>query len=269
MSAITSYINKFAESIKEALPTVAKYTLGLFNLFLLHVYDGKKITNSDVVVVLIAKDDHNGSLSIPRFPTIFRLHNQSHSKIIYKEMGSIDDVNAAITQVKDQNNRIKGLWINAHGAPQGIFLGKEIANYNHIVMNYNKKVDGKSIGSGNAKKLAAGLKKLENDCVIILDSCSTGKLDGHGNPSIAQTIAKLAPHRKVYAPNRPCAVLGTHLGWQDKDLTVRFKAPIKSTQTGMCGKLLNLFYICLFAYSNGHFGDDTTMIAKRVNNSWC
>lgn len=251
MQAITN-ATRAPNPVEKAIPLFMKYTFGLFSLWLHKVWHGRDVSDSNIVLVLTAKKDHNGALSIPDFGTTIKLHSQKNMKIVYRKVGSIEDCNRAIVEMKSRNNRIKGLWLNAHGDPRGFDLGKPRSNMNHMVLNYRH--------FGNAQILQ--LAHLEPDAAIILRSCSTGHVDQKGASCVAQTIATLAPNRKVFAPITDINGVSTHFTWKKGSLCVKFTTPKKSQAKGFLRKIANFINNALFVYSSGHFGKNDTAVFK-------
>lgn len=171
--------------------------------------NNQDVVNSDVVLVGTAKYDHNGAFSFQNSGQISKtLYNQDHTKIVERSISSIEELDTFLTQMKTQNNRIKGLIIRAHGSPDTC----DLDNSECISTNVGRNID----------KLHAPLQKLEKDATIILISCSTGKpIDGRLN--MAGTIANLAPGRIVMAPKTIANINEVDFQWKDKKLHAVFK----------------------------------------------
>ena len=95
--------------------------------------DGKNVKSSNVVMVVIAKHDFNGALSVP---SLFEIKNffKRDIKLVYKTVETLEEINDFSKELKERNNTIKGLWIKAHGNPETIRFGsdsKEDSN-NHV-----------------------------------------------------------------------------------------------------------------------------------------
>ncbi|QLH37468.1 MAG: DUF4347 domain-containing protein [Parachlamydiaceae bacterium] len=87
-------------------------------------------------------------------------------------MSNLKDIQDQIDKVQKQNNKIKAIWIRAHGSPTSLCLDKN--SYLNL---------------SNISQLSPSLNKMEPEGSIILDSCSTGREKNFLN--IAQAIAFL------------------------------------------------------------------------------
>lgn len=231
---------------------------------LLHkMYDARNVHNSDVVLVLTAKHDDNGSLSFIKPVTAFRLHNQKHTKIVYKTVSSLGDIQSAIETMKTQNNRLKGLWIHAHGSTTGFQLGEDLHDPNSEIRNSDSIDSRYHVHLENAKCLRRSFSKLEDDAVIILQCCSTGKIKNDGRASIAQTFATIAPGRRVIAPTKNSNASQLHFRWKDNLLDATFLKPKTTRLTGLLGKIATIFYKCLHFASVGYYGESMTARHKE------
>jgi hypothetical protein len=159
----------------------------------------EKVSNSDLVLVLEASYDHNGSFSInqkSRFKKLEKMH-----QVAFKKVSNIDDIKESIIQARAQNNRIKSIWIRAHGCPQGMLLGKE-----------------HSLDINNVHLLRDQLSQLSPNTSIVLDSCSTAGKNPTGQRNIAQRIATYA---------RGCDVFGATRDTSPFSIKMNKKNPLK------------------------------------------
>lgn len=226
--------NRCFEPIKKHFYYLVKNTLGLVNSYLLNHFSEKSIYNSDVVIVLIAKHDPNGALSVPTPIASFKLHNQNKTKIIYKAVSTIQDINSLIEKVKNQDNRIHGLWIHAHG------------NKTKFVLGPNEVCDEQTIS-----QLQGSLQKLEDRAVVLLRCCEAGL-------SLAEKIAHLAPGRYVIGPKSTSNGFSFHFEWKDDSISAHFIGPKKIIANNLLQRVYNIFLSFLYAVSFGYYGEDFT-----------
>lgn len=259
MNCLTQGLQSVVSGITFAVTECFKATYGQINLWLLRNCSGQEVANSDVVLILVAKYDHNGAMSMPHPIATYKLHHQPHSKIVYREVSTLYDISRAIDDVKSRSNRITGLWINAHGNSRTFRLG----NKRDVVTNFDLELGNLSRGRGNADRLRPALQRLEPGAPIILLSCLTGRIDKLGNRSIAQTFASLAPTSTVYAPTKEVNGYGFHFSWDAKMIQAKFSAPKISSSGGILGKLTNIFNELLYVVSFGHYSDDITAIYRH------
>lgn len=259
MNVVFDVIDRVKCFIQESVVFAVSQTFGLLNVWLKHRYDGSGVRDSDVIVVLTAKYDHNGALSLPHPINTFQLHNFSGVKIVYKEVSCLADINKELQLQKVAQNRIKGLHIHAHGNATGFAL----AEGGKGVINHCGDFEEKNFGRGNASRLKDGLQLLEEDAIIVFESCLTGKIDDIGNKSIAQTFASLAPGRRVYAPMKVLSGFGTQFHWENGSFEPLFTTPKRVSGSDFWARLTNLFYEVLFIYSLGYFADNMTAIHRE------
>jgi len=247
MNAIFNELNKLQHAVQEAVTQVVVNTFGLFTLWLYYRYDGSDVQNSDVILVLKAKHDHNGALSLPHFENSFQMHNFTKERIVYRNISSLNDINRELEQQKLKNNRIKALHIHAHGSSDGFRIADRAA-----VLRFN------------ARWLKPGLSLLEKDAIIVFESCSTERIDMAGNRSIAQTFASLAPGRRVYAPTKDLSGYGTHFKWDKGIFEPVFTTPKVVSGNDLFAKITNIFNIALYILTLGNYGDNMTAIYQAV-----
>ena len=221
--------------------------------------------NEDVIVVLIAKDDHNGALLLPGEHWWMRNRPE---KMIIREVSKIADINRELSNIAGQGNRIKGLWIKAHGQPNGMALGTNgrIENsgnrsssvipvhIRHLFPALNQPIEK---GTAHATHLKDGLAKLEPGAPIILISCSAGHRTGAiNNKPVAQCIAEAAPgHVVIAAKEVLCGPFIFAETIENGALGARFARPKHTAQSGLQGFLTNLFYRLAFVLSLGRHGE--------------
>lgn len=154
----------------------------LFNQFKKnHTID--KITNSDVVLILEAKHDHNGAFQSDQrdlFEKLEKKYAIAHSKV-----SNLDDIAESINNTLMGNNRIKAIWFRAHGNPTGMCLDKN---------SY--------LTTQNVDQLKHHFKQIDPDGYFIFESCSTGGGNPHDRMNIAQKTASLVKGRTAIAPCR-------------------------------------------------------------------
>lgn len=220
--------------IKYVLCPILKYTVGLVRLISQKIWDGTNVRDSDVVLVLYAKHDWNGASFIPHPLAQLKIHSHKKIEVIYKEVSSIADIHDTVKKIKDQNNRIRNLWINAHGNSDVIVL--DDTNFLH---------------NGTVNELRPALDSLEKGASIILQCCKTGYIDSDSFTNIAQSIATTAPHTKVFAPLHSIAAINCDAYWEGDSLRAKFAIPQKSVKNGILGKIMNIAYFAGFYLSMG------------------
>ena len=146
----------------------------------------------DVALVIQAIDDHNGAFNSRAF-ALGRLRKRYLH--IDRFAGKITDVIDAINSISPKD-RIKVLWLRAHGQPQAIQLGQTAFENDSCVFDDNW------LHFGNIERLREPLKKLTPDASIVLECCSSG-LSEAGVACIAKKIAALTPGRTVHAVTKP------------------------------------------------------------------
>lgn len=128
--------------------------------------------------------------------------------VVLRSVGSIDDMNKVINEIKAKGQKISQLWLSAHGDADRIFLSAENGQNELITQE-------------NIKNL--NLNELEADASIYLDSCNTGKNYKAFHISIAEYFQFYAGSlRKVYAPNYFAEASNLNYSDLDEKLTFRF-----------------------------------------------
>ena len=147
------------------------------------------VQNKEIALVLEATDDHNDAFK-------FQMPIQLEKKypLAFKNISNINQFSEAIDESIQQNNKIKVLWIRAHGSPQSMTLGKADNENEYLAI---AGIAGKRISIFNVQQLEESLKKLDPQAVIVLQSCATAKQIKNGWENIAQKIARIAEGRKV------------------------------------------------------------------------
>lgn len=102
---------------------------------------------------------------------------------IFRKISNMEDIQRDINYMTERDNRIKVLWLRAHGSSSAITLNFSQPNL---------------ICSTTLKRLQEGWEKLPQDSTIVLQSCSTAKRQA-GIMPIAEKIALALPGRTVFA----------------------------------------------------------------------
>lgn len=185
------------------------------------------------------------------------LHAQDHTKIIYEEVSSIDDIDSSIEKIKSQNLKIKGVMLFAHGSPGMLELEE-----NNYLTNYPFRHKGKR-HIRNTELLRDAFSQIEEDGVIILKSCRTGHVNNEGKPSLAQTIASLAPGKLVIAPTQDIPGAGGGVfKWTNEKPDMTFTVEKKSEENSLLAKMRKIFNTIGFVLFR--YGDDVTARLKAV-----
>ncbi len=156
-----------------------------------------------VMLICEASDRYGAFRMTPNITKILKKFLNDHS-IVYKKIGSVEDINSTIQEIKEKGQNITNLWIQAHGGPDHMELG------NFLLRNENP---NPSLEYEEAMKFVelffpsqsvnkidfSGLDKKAN---IILLSCSSGGVPKYTKGlNIAEWIQYYAgPNRKVFAP---------------------------------------------------------------------
>lgn len=156
--------------------------------------EGTDVFDKDILLILTAKKDFNGALQSMNAATLTELKNQTKYVVVCRRVESASEMCQAIQQMKNQRNRIQGLWIHAHGDTNSFQLGEEKPSTYYVS---NTSPEWRSF---SLEPLRSPLSLLEKNATIVLQSCSTGKVRDKQTAAIAQTIADLAPQTTVYAP---------------------------------------------------------------------
>lgn len=185
--------------------------------------DVEKISQRDIILRLKAKKDPNGALDLIRSVDAQKIKNEGIYDLVVLEVKSVQGIVSAIEQMSKQGNRIKTLHLHIHGSPNVMELSEAPSKHNWNDLTF----------ISNREKLRpyciAPLKKaftlLEKDATIIIQSCSTGKVDGEGTVCMAQSIAGIAEGRKVFAPTFDGNSIGTELLFSETGIEARFYEP--------------------------------------------
>lgn len=249
MSRVNDFVYRLAVSVHTPIFNLSISLHERINNWIYKKYDGHDVYNSNIMVVVVPTSDHNKAFSGVTPVITYKLHNQNYNKIVYAKCSSVEDLNSFLIQMKKQNNRIKGLWIKAHGLPYGFQLGEKEAGKQTCVVNYKDADTNKRIN--NSKEFSKVLKKLQPNSPIVLDSCLTGKVDCLGNTSIAQTLADLAPKCMVFAATEVTTNSSLNVKWKNNILDVTFMQPKRILQLTWIHKIKNLFYTISFYLTFG------------------
>lgn len=152
-----------------------------------------KVANSDVVLVLEAKHDHNSTFQEDQRNIFYKVKKKY--ALAYEKVSGLGDIAKSIDRVIMRNNRIKAIWIRGHGNPISICLDKK-----------------SDLNIWNVALLKYHFRHLDPHGCIILDSCSTGGKNSREELNIAQKIALLAKGRKVIAPSRDTLPFSMKIG---------------------------------------------------------
>ncbi len=153
----------------------------------------EKVRNKDVVLVLEAKLDHNDAFQMDQRTEFQKLEKKY--AIAYEKVSNLEDIAESTNRVLMGNNRIKAIWLRAHGNPTGMTFSEN----SHLTVN-------------NVSLLKHHFRQINPDGYFILDSCSTGGENPYGNENIAQEIASLVKGRTVIAPSRDTNVTSLMIG---------------------------------------------------------
>lgn len=191
--------------------------------------DGKNIKSSNVVMVVIAKHDFNGAMSVPSY---FEIKNffKRDIKLVYKTVETLEEINDFSKELKERSNTIQGLWIKAHGNPETIRFGsdtKEDSNH-HVNLKFFKM----------SNILNPTFQALEKDANIILNSCSTANTK-YGY-SIAEKIA-FRSKRTVFAPKHKLSTHGTQIYLESGQIKAAFTKR-KNFKNGFKNLFSSLFF---------------------------
>lgn len=180
----------------------------------------EKVANSEVVLVLEANHDHNRIFQEDQ-RALFKKIKQRYA-LAYEKISNLKDIQDQIDKVQKQNNKIKAIWIRAHGSPTSLCLDKN--SYLNL---------------SNISQLSPSLNKMEPEGSIILDSCSTGREKNFLN--IAQAIAFFAQGRTVIASSRDTTKFSLKLGKENLfDIKFWTAFPSKKAKLKFCSKRINL-----------------------------
>jgi hypothetical protein len=246
------YINCFVERINSFIKPIKLTAEWVKNIF------KEDYKDKDVVLFLTAAHNPIWGLSFHPFIT-HKLKRSGKVKLVKKTVSGVADLHKEIAELKKQGANIRGLWINSHANCNAILLGKgedftgDNWISNHPAIKCEKKI-------ALAKPLKKAFSKLDKDAFIVLNGCEIARVTPEG-PSIAQTVASLAPGRTVFASTRPINVYSTTFRWIKKDDNnyegdVTFMSPKLSLRNGIVKLVTNIFY----AYCS-------TLHVNRINST--
>lgn len=237
-------------ALEKAGEFICDQTIGRLNQYLFKKYDGEKLSNCQALVIFT--QNNAGMIN----ELSLKLHWQTHTQIVYKEVSSLNEIDRAITSLKSNNISIKGLIFCAHGCSNGFILCKD-----EFVVNTQPKSN--SLGIKNIRVLKHSLSQLEKDAVIIIKSCSTGKINSKGHFCLAQSIASLARERLVIAPAKDVPINGCKFRWNKELPDYTFRIIRKSTCRGLRKTAENIFYFLRFLFPFGDYGTNITVYFKH------
>ena len=209
-------------------------------------YMGREnISSSDVVLYIAADEINQQNSAIKRIFGNIQIEEESKLKLIFKVVKNIEEINQISKKLKDQNNRICGLFLYAHGSPYRINLSKTKytpENSSHILKK-------------NVKMLEPTFSRLEEQSSIVLLSCSTGKVK-EGKTPIAETISSIAK-KTVFAPTDIAHDHATTLTLDKKTISANFIGKfINPNPNSFFSWLTDFYNLFLFVY--GAIGRDIT-----------
>jgi hypothetical protein len=137
--------------------------------------------NLPVALVLRAKDDHNGVLSLAENVGFFS-NIESNFFLRTKKVGNLEEMKTAMDALSQSFGKIKLLIIDAHGAPDLMCLSESENGYIENITNV-------------ASDYFSGIA---DDATVILNSCAVGGKDTKGN--MVDWFAKQMPNRPVFGP---------------------------------------------------------------------
>lgn len=229
----------FFQNIKESLFTQFKKN---------HAID--KVANSDVVLVLEAKHDHNDSFQWDQ-RNIFCGVKKKYA-LAYEKVSNLKDVAKSIERVLMRNNQIKAIWIRGHGNPESIGLDNE-----------------SELNMRNVALLTHHFRQIDPKGCIILDACSTAGEKSKGDLNIAQKIALLVEGRKVIAPSQDTTQFSIKVGKENPlDLKIWTEIPAsKHCLWKYPSIFINIIKDIVFIMSNGkgpfkNWGFDATQVYR-------
>lgn len=137
-----------------------------------------------VALVVYPEADHNGAFSKIKAQTYdFKKHGYN---VVYVKCAKDQDLFDAIRRVGGEH-KISVLYIGGHGAAEDTQFGKGSDESNFLDVD-------------DVSKMAGLDQYLTKQAVVILDSCSTGS-GGEDRPiSVANTLGRVFPGKRIYAP---------------------------------------------------------------------
>lgn len=154
---------------------------------------------SNVTLLVRPQSDWNGAATTLTSRQLSILKKaRENSSLVIQQAGTVQDINDAIDKITSRGQKITTLWIDAHGRPTRINLGKEDIEWESLK-----------------------LSKLSRKAVIILNACTAGApVTGELNTAeLCQYHA--GPNRKVIAPT----TLTTGSSFVYENETFRFLVP--------------------------------------------
>jgi hypothetical protein len=192
-----------------------------------------KVANREVVLVLEAVDDHNGAFQQDQRSVFNQI--KKNFALAYEKVSNIMDIANAINKVVNQNNKIKALWLRAHGSSQAMCLDKNT-----------------DLTTENIINLENHFKQIDPNGYIVLDSCKTAK-NHKGWTNIAKKIAQLAVGCFVIASSRSTNSLSIKVDNKDP-LNVKMwtqLAPSKNCLLKYPSSFINTIKYLIFSMTDG------------------
>ena len=203
-----------------------------------------------VVLFLSAKDDKNGALHIPNLRNTYHLLSGDQVKIVRRTVSSISDIKTVVNQscVNYGQEKIKAVWINAHGDSNCIYLSNDYGTDLWIHTGLKNLKNGKCHDS-NVDELGKALDVLKN-AVVVIDACETAQNE---EKSVAGKIAEVT-NKQVYAATASIPYSAASCSWiksaesLDEKLEASFHIPFKGERVDGWKTLVNLVKSIMFQY---------------------
>lgn len=210
-----------------------------FHKWLLRNYSGSQPVNENICLMLIARDDTDPTSLFRPSLALFRMHNNPDVRVVYREFTSVKSINTIIKKIA-RKNQIVGLSIECHGS------------------SFNMEISSKkNVDLINISFLSKSFRLLAPSCVIVLKSCSTGKMIHQ--TCIAKMISEIAPGRLVIAPSADIRVhMGTFVWIDEGKLSAEFISEYTSNRDDFIGQVQDIVYKILFASTDGYYGYSCT-----------
>lgn len=213
---------------------------------------GEGVTDKDVILILSASGDHNGAFGILNSTSISALKKQTKYTVICKTIDSVEQLDEVVSQIAtQQNNRIRSLWIRAHGHPGGFSLSDQTPTNIKTpdICELNCGTHMFAMFSPVNRLLTNSISLLSKDATIVLESCSTGKPLPNRQLNIAQKISALAGGRKVFAPTRDTASVFNKIASLDS-FEYRFYDISRKKKCLILDKISEIFLSVMAVYTN-------------------
>lgn len=172
------------------------------NRHLQNLHSNKQITDRKVVLCLTASFD---LIFFGERPEITRNPTENETVVVYEEISSVSDIDRITKKMKDQNNKITGIILNAHGAENFIQLNNDKSVKDRVLTNIEIHTSS-GVLEKNTNALEDSFKRLEPNGVVILASCLAGNfLNAVEGTCIADTLSNIVPGIKIIAATEKIA----------------------------------------------------------------